>query len=1243
MTSGVAGKQMYSLSHSQKRFWYTDKIYPGTGVGNVILESHLKERVDLHQFEQALNQTVMQNDALRLKVEERDGTLVQYVSDFEPVKLEVLHFSGKKELREWIRHEAGKPLPLERSILHSFTMAVVNESHIFVPKIHHSICDGWGLSLLLNQTYEHYSRLRKGQSLSDTPKPSYTDFIRSEEKYKDSARFRKNRDFWREKFATLPEPLELSPKRPALSDISSEVGRHYLNEEVYKRLLDFCAEHHFSPFRVLLSVWFIYFYRTTGKEDIVLGVLFHNRSSAAEKQTIGTYLSTTPLRLQVEGSFSLVDLIQSVEEEQNQIIRNQKYPLDLLMEDIRETHPTVQMSDLFRVLISYQSFEFSTQYVDQYEMSFTGSELDDLSIHFSDREHSGQLKVDINYRTNLFTENEIRRMFEGFLQLLTEALKNPTLTISKLNMLSHRERSMLKAFNATGVDYRQEATVLQLFEEQARRTPGRIAAVFKDTDVTYAELNQRADRLAALLAAEGVREGGIVGLLVQRSLDMLVCILAVWKAGGAYLPLDPGYPPERIQYILQDSGTDLLLAQSGQPDRISGYSGRMLKVDHLPSGHWEKAPCMEHSPSQLAYLIYTSGSTGNPKGVMIEHRSLHNFIRAMLDRIAFDESKTMLSLTTVSFDIFILENIVPLIAGMKVVIADEQAQVDPSLLADLITREQVDMLQITPSRLRLLLDHREHAVSISRLSEIMIGGEALTEQMLAQVQRLTQAKIYNMYGPTETTVWSAIADVTGCKKVTIGQPIHNTQIHILDDYGNRMAVGAVGEIGISGDGLARGYWNRPELTQQKFISCSWEEGEQESDLYRTRVYRTGDLGRISRDGELECLGRTDNQVKIRGFRVELGEIENTLRRMPQIKECAVICGEHQPGKPMLIAYFVPEGEGTVPDLRAYLAEHLPEYMIPGQYYALDSFPLTPNGKLDRNSLPSVGELEPLETSVYVAPMNEIEEKLVSAWQEVLGTSRIGIHDNFFELGGNSLLLIRLHEKLSGLFPGSALRVVDLFDQPTVSKIANFIKNANKKFCGAGMERILFPKEYFTEPGERNEELTFHFVLSDQDAAQLISRANQYGVQVEDIALSLYMYVICHITENPVVPIQLCSGQNSDIRQLELDLNTYGEIGELISSVGHAAGKEMQEGAYPLACLKRHAHTVDRPFVLPLFVAGEACPFTVRQHFEIILKFQPLAGGFRFDLYYQADKIRRSSAEHFFELYVQAMEIVLRPS
>ncbi|WP_052429375.1 non-ribosomal peptide synthetase [Paenibacillus borealis] len=692
--------------------------------------------------------------------------------------------------------------------------------------------------------------------------------------------------------------------------------------------------------------------------------------------------------------------------------------------------------------------------------------------------------------------------------------------------------------------YPLEKTIHMLFEEQVTRTPDKTALGFKGKRLTYEELNKQANRLARLLRSKGVKTDSIVSVMVERSMDMLIAVIAILKAGGAFLPIDPHFPASRIEYMLLDSTTKLLITQDSLSDNIcASYDGEILSLDQNTWSH-EDDSNLTHTGSgnDLAYVIYTSGSTGKPKGVMIEHQSVHNFIIGMTEAIDLDPVYTIVSVTTMSFDIFIFETLLPLTRGLKIVLAD------PKELYSSIGISEINIIQTTPSTMLLLLNDPANEDIIMNLRVIMLGGEPFPAVLLDKLKVKTSAKIYNMYGPTETTIWSSVKDLTHTNDITLGNPIANTKLHVLNESLIPVRDGEIGELFISGDGLAREYLNKPELTDERFIRNS-------SEVPGARMYRTGDLVRRNGNGELTFHGRVDNQVKIRGFRIELGDIEEHLSKFDGLKECAVTAKVNKSGDFYLVAYYVAEKQYEASHFIRYLSDFIPEYMIPGFYLHIDSIPRTPNGKLDRRSLPEPDNSRPMLETNYVTPITLVEKKIVEIWMKILGMDLVGIHDNFFELGGNSILLSVAHAEIKRNIHHE-LALPDLFSNPTVSTLAGYISKAVNSVTSKPIEGLQFPTDFLTctrFPGD-TVGLTHTF---NQDICHTLTQICGEGIDLEDIFAGAFAYVLSETCSSSDIILNIPQNDGVNFISIETNLDKFDAFEEIFKHLHYS-----QRGANP---------------------------------------------------------------------------------
>lgn len=1015
-------KEYYPLSSSQKRL-YLLNLLENSGVHyNIPVVVLIEGKLDQGKGEKIFQKLIQRHEALRTSFTMIEGKPVQQIQSEIDFKIDYYE-AGEAEIRSLVK-ELIKPFDLNKAPLLRVSLIKIGaERHVLIYDMHHIISDGTSMGLFV----EEFVRLYQSEELPPL-RIQYKDFAVWQNNQLGSEEGKKQEGYWLERFRgeipVLNLPVDFP--RPSVQSFEGADFRFELSRELTEKLVNLGTNSSATLYMLLLAAYNILLMKYTGQEDIIIGspIAGRHRHTDLEK-IIGMFVNTLALRNYPEGNKTFAQFLQEVKENALKAYENQDYQFEELIGRL-DLKRDLSRNPLFDTMLILQNTVRQEIAVEGLKFKPFHHELGiskfDLTLNAV--ETSNGIQFEMEYCTKLFKPETIMRMAGHFLNLLEVIGKNSDIRLKDIEIVTKAEtEQLLKVFNNTKAEYPKDKTIHQLIEEQVERTPDNIAVVFEEQQLSYRQLNERANQLARVLREKGVRSNEIVGIMVQRSIQMIIGIIAVLKAGGAYLPLDPDYPKERIGFMLENSGAQVLLTENTLFGTIR-FTGTVIDLYdpgvYVSDG--SNFPVINH-PSDLAYVIYTSGSTGKPKGVMIEHRAVVNFIQGITAKINFSGNKTIISVTTISFDIFVLETLLPLSKGIKIVIASEKQQIDPVELHAVILRNNINMLQTTPSRIRMLLSNENTAECLENLTEIMVGGEALSKTLIQQMKQVCRGKIYNMYGPTETTVWSTLQEIARDDQIDIGKPVNNTQIFILNQYNQLNPVGVAGELCISGEGLARGYFENLELTAERFVPNPFLPGE--------KMYRTGDLARWLPDGNLEFLGRIDHQVKIRGYRIEMGEIENQLLKHEFIREAIVVAKEDNTDNKYLCAYIVADKDLTVPELRDYLAQELPDYMIPSYFIMLKEMPLTPNGKIDRKALPDPDGS--INTGVeYVAPATEMEAKLAGIWQEVLEVERVGTRDNFFDLGGQSLKAAQIVEKAKQ--QGIDISVKDIFSWTTISKI-----------------------------------------------------------------------------------------------------------------------------------------------------------------------------------------------------------------
>jgi len=1053
----VSREKNLPLSFAQQRLWFLDQLEPGSAVYNVPGALRIKGSLNAEVLERCFNEIVRRHEALRTTFSTVEEDPVQVIAASANVSLPVIDLSRfseterEDEARRLAREEADKPFDLRQGPLFRTALIGLGKyDHVLLLTLHHIVSDGWSMGVLyreLSALYQAFAN-EEPSPLADLP-IQYADFAVWQRDWLRGEVLENQLSYWKKQLGGIPAVLNFPTDRPRPARQSYRGARQSieLSSELTQRLKTLSRKEGVTLYMTLLAAFQTLLHRYTGQDDIVVGSPIANRNRIEIEGLIGFFVNTLVLRTDHSGNPAFREVLRRVRETALEAYAHQDLPFEKLVEELRPDRD-LSRSPLFQAMFVFQNApvgELNCKGLNVSPMRMAG-ETTKFDLTLSVNEGAPGLRAGLQYRTDLFDDATITRFLGHFKMLLEGIVANPEQRISDLPILNEAERhQLLVEWNETKRDYPKDKCIHELFEEQVKRTPETVAVAFEDQQLTYRELNSQANQLAHYLKKLGVGPEALVGICVERSLEMIVGLLGILKAGGAYVPLDPGYPKERLGFMLEDARVGVLLTQQGVVAELPGHQARVIYLD----GDWgeiaqesEENPNSEITGENLAYVIYTSGSTGIPKGVMILHRGLVNYLSWATLAYAVAAGQGAPVHSSIGFDLTITSLFTPLLAGRRVELLAEDGDVE-ALSSRLRKESDYSLIKITPAHLELVGQELPADKLAHRTRTLVIGGEALTfEKLGLWSAHVPEIRLINEYGPTETVVGCCFYEVAPGNlrsgPVPIGRPIGNTQIYILGTYFAPVPIGVIGEIHIGGDGLARGYINRPEATKEKFIANPFSRDPD------SRLYKTGDLGRYLPDGNIEFLGRIDNQVKVRGYRIELGEIEVVLGQHPMVQSSVVVVREDTPGDKRLVAYAVgQQGESfDAAEIRKYLKQKLPEYMIPSAFVLLDELPLTPNGKVDRKALPAPDQDRPELGNIYQAPRTPVEEALASIWCELLKVDKVGIHDNFFELGGHSLLatqaVSRMRDALRKTIP---LR--NLFEAPTVSALALLIEKSNE--------------------------------------------------------------------------------------------------------------------------------------------------------------------------------------------------------
>lgn len=1030
-------KELYDLTNPQKSIWLTEQFYKGSSVNNICGTVLVDEVVDFDKMKVAINTFLRDNDAFRIHLLiDNNGDVKQYFAEFTEISLTIKDVLDNNELVDLETKMATAPFDIIEHDLYNFQLfKFPNGKGGFVLSASHLIVDACTASLLASKVVNIYSSLTKNEEPIEPP-TSYINYINSEKEYLNGSKFEKDKEYWEEQFSTVSE-FGIIPSLKESSTQSSSASREMftIDSSLIKNIDTFCKDNKISLFNFFMGIYALYIGKISNLDEFVLGTPILNRTTFVEKNTPGMFISTVPFKFSLSSSNSFVQYAQKIGMDSLSMFRHQKYPYQNILEFIRTKNPS--QPNLYDILISYQNSKTNRTSSDVpyvVRWTFNNNVADSMQIHLFDMNDEGTLNVAYDYRLNKYSKDDIINIHNRILYIISQILAKPSIMLSDIDIVTPGEKNLiLNDFNNTFMDYDHSNTIVDYFEKQVEKTPNNVALVFQKKTMTYKELNCRANSLARFLNSNNIGSNSIVGIIVNRSFEMIVAILAVLKSGAAYIPIDPEYPEDRIKYILSNSKCSSIITLEKLTGKVTslGFEGLLVvsdlcneKVYNLPDTNLHNTI----NQDDLSYLIFTSGSTGNPKGVMLTHKNLNNFINSMFKKIAYLNDgiyHSIISITTMSFDIFAFETIVSLCSGLKLFITDDFEQKITSKIERLVSDNNIEIIQSTPSIMNFHLDNSV-IDGFDKLKYVMLAGEQLPKSLVDKILlRNTNCTIYNGYGPSETTIFSTVTDVTHLDKITIGKPLDNTQIYILNDNYDVLPINSIGELYISGDGVGKGYINREDLTAERYIANPF--------VPNSVMYKTGDLGLWNKDGTIICKGRADNQVKLRGLRVELGEIEsqiNSYDLSANINSAVIVKDVNSTQN--LVAYISANKTLEVSKIREYIGDKLPNYMIPTYFIVLDKLPLTPNGKVDKKELATYEVETSNSVSTYSKPRNEIEEIIVSSIKKKLGLVDFGIDDNIFDYGADSLSIINI---LTDLFQYKIyLKVYDFYKFPTVREL-----------------------------------------------------------------------------------------------------------------------------------------------------------------------------------------------------------------
>ena len=1123
-------------SFGQQRLWFLDRLEGPSSTYNMSLVIQLEGEANLEAIQYALDQIVTRHEVLRSHFKLENQELAVWISPETTCALQINAAPPASnvddQINHQIAHDSSYQFDLAKdALIRASLTPLADQTLLFCVTMHHIVSDGWSLGIFTREftaLYEAYCEKRN--SPLDPLDLQYSDFAYWQRQQLSGVHLTKRLDYWKERLADAPDILNLPTDfpRPDLVSYKGKSLTRVLDSALTKKLSEFSQLHGCTLYMTMLTGFALLMQRYSGQADIVLGTVVANRNHQALEPLMGLFTNTLALRLDLTGHPTAARLVEQVKKTCLSAYEHQDVPFEQIVEALNPPR-NLSYSPVFQVSFDLQNapsgeLKMSGLTLKPIEQEAIASKFD-LSLSIEQRDNI--LAAVWTWNTDLFAQATIEHMHSRYALLLENMVRQPYVPADSLPLFdcSVFQAAQQQRSAQDYQDYPEAQTWLDLFKEQARLHPTRTALSVDERSLTYEELLQRVDTLARSLISQGIKKENLVAIFMDRSIDMVVALLAVMRAGAAYIPLDPSFPSERLKWVFEDAQPVLALSQRHLVERLPKTSIPVNCLDEINTENYDAASLPEMTfpdidPENAAYVIFTSGSSGRPKGVLVHHQALLNFILSMASTPGLTDQDTLLAVTTVSFDIAALELYLPLAQGAHLVVAPREAAINAQQLQKLIEKHHVTHMQATPTTWRLLLDTQWRP---SSGFTVLCGGEALPSDLSAKLLA-TGVNLWNLYGPTETTIWSAVqqihhaADPALSPNEAVGPPIRNTQIYILDAYGQALPAGIAGELCIAGDGLARGYVGRPDLTALAYQPNPY------SDQRGARLYRTGDLAREKEDGTYEFLGRIDNQVKLRGYRIELGDIEQCLREQPGIREAVVILREDTPGDKRLIAYVVSQkNTPLVPEtLRKAVRASLPEYMVPAHIVVLESIPVTPNGKINRKAFPKPEPMLTATPSKPSLPSNALESGLLEIWQDVLQKENIGIHDNFFDLGGHSILLTRVFERIASTFTETLethkLELVSLFQYPTIATLAGYLGKNVQPQSHKVFQRRHHPSEDQSIaiigmsarlPGANDIEAFWSNLLAGEESIRFFTRDEIIAAGVDPAEYNAPTYVPAH--------------------------------------------------------------------------------------------------------------------------------------
>lgn len=1240
----------YPLSAEERRLYVLSNLNGGPRAYKIRGALKLSGVLELQRLENAVVTMAQRHDTLRSHYEISAHGIERVINTDVAINLE--HYSlTSNETIDDVLLRTEKSYPLAQAPLWNISLVQLNSTeHLLVFDFHHLIADGLSMSIIIDDLMAIYSG-SDAQPLTLT----YGDYVQWQTGFVAGSAFAQQKKYWLDNLLPLPEPLALPTdfNRPPHNDFCGASLEFQIDPVRTGKLKSIAKQQQVTPFMLLLASYAILVHKLSQQDDICIGVPFDLRGNGNFARTIGMFAQTLILRLNTDREIPFTQLLKHVRTQCAAAYSHPNVPLDALIEELNVVRE-MSRNPIFDTMFIYETGDGRLAgaqglTVETLPLKTQGSAFD-LTLEITDER--GNLRCSFIYAKRLFRAETITRWQSCFETILDQIIENADVTLNAINILHKQdEQRLLAEFNNSQRDYNLDCSLPHLLSVAAQQHADNIALVADSPSgkmhLSYRQLDAESDRLAHYLIAQGAGAGHCIGILLKRETSLIVALLAVLKTGAAYVPLDPEYPTARLAYMVEHAAVNLLISK---PELLDGlnHNSRLINPDEIPDTAITH-PLPSINPQDLAYVIFTSGSTGNPKGVMLEQRNLVNFVLSMQEQLSLSVNSIVLGLTTFSFDIFVLEVFVTLAQGARLVLANEQQQQNPVLLSQLIQDTAVNVAQMTPSRLQLFLSVANARPALEQLEILLVGGEAFPAQYLAQLQQYPQLRVLNMYGPTETCVWSVIKDLTTATQVTLGKPIANTRLYVMDQQHSLLAEGVKGELFIAGAGVARGYWQDDVRTAQSFFNDPFVAGE--------KMYATGDIVSWTADGELIYHGRRDNQIKLRGYRIELQDIEAALLSHAKIQTGAVVVRNLSEHNPVLVAFYKTQDSATTDsnldaELRAYLRSLLPEYMVPSILVSLPQVPLTPNGKIDRKSLPeNIHSAAPQsahqddESTDEEIGEDPIISTIRSVWKKILGEKTIAQYSSFFDVGGNSFSLMLMHAGLNEHYP-DVVDVTDIFSNPTIRSLRDLIAQRLGKQDDLPFTEIRFPADFFDASENVNSASHLQIELDKSWTVKAVGLAARYAVDTYDVVLAMKALYLNKLLDQNRITVyaparNIIANTSAGFIAIELDFNQLADIESLL----HAVHKQRT-----LTSASTTIHT-DTPSpkrkhddgVIALFRDQHSTNTQDPRSFDMVYSLQPHETGTALRVDFNQRRLCEKKINGFLGGYVKLMKAVVEAS